>query len=76
MSNTNKPMSPNQLRYLEEVERLKNITISPGSYKNKHTMQTVTVLANENGQVKLLNHAGFELVKTEHWCKKNLVVAE
>ena len=69
-------ISEKQKKYLEEVERLKNIKIEPGIYYHKNGKQLIyDVLSvdEENNLAHLQSKNGSEQIKTLHWCKKNLI---
>lgn len=68
-------ISENQRKYFEEVERLKDITIEPGTYTHKNASRfqyEILEVDEENNSVKLKGKNGLVDTKTLHWCKKYL----
>jgi hypothetical protein len=71
-------ISENQRKYLEEVERLKDISVEPGTYIHKNSSRFLYEILEvdvENNSVKLKGKNGLVDTKTLHWCKKYLVKA-
>lgn len=68
-------MTPRQQQYLAEYERLKHITITPGSYKTVQHIDVEVVEVDETTETALVrtSKSGAERVRTLHWCRKNLV---
>lgn len=76
MSDNKVTISQQQQKYLEEVERLKTVTIEIASdyyhKNNKNSKYRVLNITDDN--VKLWSFSSnMEITKTLHWTKKNLV---
>jgi hypothetical protein len=70
-------ISEKQKKYLEEVERLKEIKIKPGIYHHRNGKQLIYHILSvdeEKNLVHLQGKNGSEQTKTLHWCKKNLIL--
>lgn len=64
-----------QLKYIEEHEKYKDITIKPGKYLNKKRpsieYEVITIGIDEI-TIKT-GKSGHTITKTLHWCRKNLL---
>jgi len=71
-------ISEKQKKYLEEVERLKDVKIEPGIYHHRNGKQLIYKILSvdeEKNLVYLQGKNGSDQIKTLHWCKKNLIKA-
>jgi len=69
-------VSQRQQEYLDEVERLKDVVITPGVYKmknNNSVLVHILSVSEEENKVIIRNPKnGNERERTLHWCKKRL----
>ena len=70
-------MTNGQERYLIEYEKYKHVVLSKGAYQKKdasHIRYEIKNIDYDTEQVHLKNlKSNNELIKTLHWCRKNLV---
>ena len=70
-------MTNNQKKYLIEYEKYKHIVLTEGFYQKKdavHIQYEIKNIDYNTEQVYLKNlKSDNELLKTLHWCRKNLI---